>query len=77
MLNIVNHPLWFLRLAFGDGEYLPPETITEADTAAAGEALFIVPVIGAGVFAETFGGSACRFSTEYPRPRRLSSSVAA
>lgn len=38
-------PLQVLRLAFGEGEYLPPESVTEADIAAA-ERRYLVPVIG-------------------------------
>ena len=39
-------PLQVLRLAFGEGEYLPPESVTEADIAAA-ERRYLVPVIEA------------------------------
>lgn len=44
-MNTLISPAQAVRLAFGDGEWLPPEALTEADIAAA-EERHIVPVIG-------------------------------
>ena len=63
-MNTLITPLQVLRLAFGDGEYLPPETITEADIAAA-EQRYIVPVIGRALYEKLLGGSYAGFRTEY------------
>jgi len=52
-MNTLITPLQALRLAFGDGEYLPPSTFTEAQIAAA-EERHLVPVVG--------GGGLCRRS---------------
>lgn len=57
-------PLQVLRLAFGEGEYLPPETITEADIAAA-EQRYLVPVIGRALYEKLLGGSYAEFRTAY------------
>lgn len=43
------------RLSFGEGEYLPPGSIAEADIAAA-EARYIVPVIGSALYARLLAG---------------------
>ena len=63
-MNTLITPLQVLRLAFGDGEYLPPETITEADIAAA-EQRYIVPVIGRALYEKLLGGSYAGFRTGY------------
>lgn len=57
-------PLQVLKLAFGDGEYLPPETIAETDIATA-EQRYIVPVIGHNLHEKLLGGSYAEFRTEY------------
>lgn len=57
-------PLQVLRLAFGDGEYLPPESIPEAGIAAA-EQRYLVPVIGRALYEKILGGSYDTFKTEY------------
>ena len=43
-MNTLVTPLQVLKLAFGEGEYLPPEIIAEADIAGA-EQRHIVPVV--------------------------------
>ncbi len=57
-------PLQVLRLAFGDGEQLPPETIAEADIAGA-EQRHIVPVVGRALYEKLLAGSYPDFRTEY------------
>lgn len=61
-MNTLITPLQVLRLAFGDGEYLPPETITDADIAAA-EQRYIVPVVGEALYEKLLGGSYADFRT--------------
>lgn len=53
-----------VALAFGDGEYLAPEAIAEADIAAA-ERRYIVPVIGPKLYARLTEGAYADFVTEY------------
>ena len=57
-------PLQVLRLAFGEGEYLPPESVTEADIAAA-ERRYLVPVIGLTLYEKLLGGACADFRTGY------------
>lgn len=57
-------PLQVVSLAFGDGEGLPPETVTEADIAAA-ERRYIVPVIGWKLYGRLLGGACPAFTAEY------------
>ncbi len=57
-------PLQVLRLAFGGGEHLPPETVTEADIAGA-ERHRIVPVIGQTLYEKLLEGSYPEFRDEY------------
>lgn len=63
-MNTLITPLQVLRLAFGEGEYLPPETVTEADIAAA-EQRYLVPVIGQALYEKLLDGSHADFRTEY------------
>jgi len=57
-------PLQVVRLAFGEGEYLPPESVTEADIAAA-ERRYLVPVIGLTLYEKLLGGACADFRTGY------------
>ena len=51
-MNTLVTPLQVLKLAFGEGEYLPPEIIAEADIAGA-EQRHIVPVVGRALYEKT------------------------
>ena len=55
-MNTLVTPLQVLKLAFGEGEYLPPEIIAEADIAGA-EQRYIVPVVGRALYEKLLGGS--------------------
>lgn len=57
-------PSQTLRLAFGDGSYLPPETVARADIAAA-EARYIVPVIGRKLYEKLLAGGSPEFTGDY------------
>ena len=57
-------PLQTLRLAFGDGDTLPPETIAETDIAAA-EARWIVPAIGRDLHEKLLRGAHPDFCADY------------
>ena len=57
-------PLQVLRLAFGDGEQLPPETVAETDIAGA-EQRHIVPVVGRALYEKLLAGSYPDFRNEY------------
>ena len=57
-------PLQTLRLAFGDGDTLPPETIAETDIAAA-EARWIVPAIGRDLHEKLLRGAYPDFCADY------------
>ena len=57
-------PLQALRLAFPEGEALPPGTVAEADIAAA-ERRYIVPVIGRALHARLLEGAYETFRTDY------------
>lgn len=57
-------PLQAVRLAFGDGETLPPETIAEADIAAA-EERWIVPAIGRKLHAQILAGLCADLCSDY------------
>ncbi|WP_300896712.1 hypothetical protein [uncultured Alistipes sp.] len=57
-------PEQVVALAYADGEYLPPEQITEADIAAAEERR-IVPVVGRGLYGRLLGGAYAEFVEEY------------
>lgn len=52
-----------VRLAFAEGDYLPPETITESDIAAA-EARWIVPVVGRRLHARLLEGAYADFTAD-------------
>lgn len=57
-------PLQALRLAFLEGEALPPGTVAEADITAA-ERRYIVPVIGRALHARLLEGAYETFRTDY------------
>jgi len=57
-------PLQVCKLAFGDGETLPPETIAEADIAAA-EERWIIPVIGRRFHDKLLAGAHADFCADY------------
>lgn len=57
-------PLQVLRLAFGGGECLSPESVTEADIAGV-ERHRIVPVIGQALYEKLLKGSYAGFRDEY------------
>ena len=63
-MNTLVTPLQVLKLAFGEGEYLPPEIIAEADIAGA-EQRHIVPVVGRALYEKLLAGSYPDFRTEY------------
>ena len=63
-MNTLVTPLQVLKLAFGEGEYLPPEIIAEADIAGA-EQRHIVPVVGRALYEKLLTGSYPDFRTEY------------
>lgn len=57
-------PAQVVKLAFADGEYLPPEIVAEADIAAA-EQRWIVPMLGAPLHEKLLGGLYPEFVAEY------------
>ena len=57
-------PLQVLRLAFGDGEQLPPQTVAEADIAGA-EQRHIVPVVGPALYEKLLAGAYPEFRDGY------------
>ena len=57
-------PLQVLRLAFGGGDYLPPDSVTEADIAGA-EQRHIIPVVGRSLYEKLLEGSYAGFRDEY------------
>lgn len=57
-------PTQVLRLAFGETEYLPPQSIRTADIAAA-EERYVVPVIGRALHQSLLGGQYPDFTEEY------------
>ena len=63
-MNTLVTPVQVLKLAFGEGEYLPPEIIAEADIAGA-EQRHIVPVVGRALYEKLLAGSYPDFRTEY------------
>ena len=63
-MNTLISPLQLLKLAFREGEYLPPETFGEADIAAA-EQRYIVPVIGPELHEKLLAGNYNDFRDEY------------
>ena len=63
-MNTLVTPLQVLKLAFGEGEYLPPEIIAEADIAGA-EQRHIVPVVGRALYEKLLAGSYPDFRTDY------------
>lgn len=63
-MNTLVTPLQVLKLAFAEGDYLPTDTITEADIAAA-EQRYIVPVIGPALYEKLLGGAYADFRADY------------
>ena len=63
-MNTLITPLQVLELAFRNGEILPPDTIGEADIAAA-EARHVVPVIGTALHEKLLAGEHADFLAEY------------
>lgn len=57
-------PLQVLKIAFGDGETLPPEAIAQADIAAA-EERWIVPAIGRKLYDKLADGAHADFSADF------------
>ena len=66
-MNTLITPLQVLKLAFGNGEYLPPDAFGEADIAAA-EQRYIVPVIGPELYEKLLSGTHAEFRDEYLAP---------
>ena len=63
-MNTLITPAQAVALAFADGEYLAPESVTQSDIAAA-EQRYIVPVIGRRLYEKLLAGSHASFTTEY------------
>lgn len=63
-MNTLISPVQVLRLAFGDGEYLPPESVAASDIAAA-EQRWIVPVIGQALYEKLLAGSYADFTAGF------------
>ena len=63
-MNTLVTPLQVLKLAFAEGAYLPTDTVTEADIAAA-EQRYIVPVIGTALYEKLLGGAYDDFRADY------------
>lgn len=57
-------PAQVLRLAFGEGELLPPRTVAPADIAAA-ERRHIVPVVGCALYEKLLEGEHAAFTADY------------
>lgn len=63
-MNTLITPAQAVALAFADGEYLAPESVTQSDIAAA-EQRYIVPVIGRRLYEKLLAGSHAGFTTDY------------
>ena len=63
-MNTLITPAQAVALAFADGEYLAPESVTQSDIAAA-EQRYLVPVIGRLLYEKLLSGSHAGFTTEY------------
>ena len=63
-MNTLITPVEALRLAFREGETLPPGIIAEADIAAA-EHRYLVPVLGQELYDELLGGAYGEFREAY------------
>ena len=63
-MNTLITPAQAVALAFADGEYLAPESVTQSDIAAA-EQRYLVPVIGRLLYEMLLSGSHAGFTTEY------------
>lgn len=57
-------PAQTVALAFADGEYLPPESVTEADIAAA-EVRSILPVVGEKLYEKLLAGAYPELTGDY------------
>ncbi|WP_300256578.1 hypothetical protein [uncultured Alistipes sp.] len=66
-MNTLITPLQVLKLAFGNGENLPPDAFGEADIAAA-EQRHIIPVIGQELYEKILSGTHAEFRDEYLAP---------
>lgn len=60
-------PAQVVRHAFRDGEYLPPEAISEAAISAA-EQRYLVPLLGGTFYQRLLSGAYAPFVTEYLAP---------
>lgn len=56
-----------LSLAFGDGEYIAPEAVLDADIAAA-TFRYIVPIVGTELYEEMVGGAHASLVEDYVAP---------
>ncbi|WP_307756658.1 hypothetical protein [uncultured Alistipes sp.] len=63
-MNTLITPAQVVALAFADGEYLAPETVSESDIAAA-EQRYVVPVIGRALYEKLLAGTHADFAAEY------------
>ena len=61
-MNTLITPAQAVALAFADGEYLAPESVTQSDIAAA-EQRYLVPVIGRLLYEKLLSGSHAGFTT--------------
>ena len=62
-MNTLITPAQAVALAFADGEYLAPESVTQRDIAAA-EQRYLVPVIGRLLYEKHLSGSHAGCTTE-------------
>ena len=70
-MNTLINTTQLLQYAFGNGEYLPPDTFTEGDIAAA-EARYLRPVIGPELHDRLLAGDYPELCTDYlARPLAL------
>lgn len=60
-------PAQVIALAFADGEYLPPQSVTEADIAAA-EQRHLAPIVGTALYEKLLLGGYAAFAEEYLAP---------
>ena len=67
-MNTLITPAQAVALAFADGEYLAPESVTQSDIAAA-EQRYIVPVIGRRLYEKLLAGSHASFTTGTVAPK--------
>ena len=67
-MNTLITPAQAVALAFADGEYLAPESVTQSDIAAA-EQRYIVPVIGRRLYEKLLAAPAAFFTRIALQPR--------